>query len=312
MRVLFLGTPEFAAIVLSRVLASRHQVAGLVCQPSRPSGRGLSIEDPPAARVAKEAGLAVFQPQKLLVPETLDALRAFEADLFVTAAYGRILKRAWLDLPPRGCWNVHGSILPRHRGASPVAAAILAGDAWTGISIFQMDEGMDTGALLSESMTPIEPRETTGELMLRLAQLGGELLVDTLDRAERGELEPTPQPNIGITYAGMMEKSDGLLHFHHPVEQVDRWIRAMTPWPGAFAFVEGQRLRVHRARPLDRMPREAAPGTLLSLPQGVAVACAPGLLLLEEVQLDGKKRQSALDWWRGARLKAGTRLDAHP
>ncbi|MFN8548197.1 MAG: methionyl-tRNA formyltransferase [Candidatus Eisenbacteria bacterium] len=312
MRLAFLGTPDFAATVLRALLASRHTVAGVICQPSRPSGRGLAVEEPAVARVAREAGLPLLQPAKLLLPETLDSLRALEAELFVTAAYGRILKRAWLDLPPRGCWNVHGSVLPRHRGASPVAASILAGDAWTGITIFQMDEGMDTGAILSEAMTPIGARETTGELMLRLAAMGGDLLVRTLDRAERGELDPIEQSPDGATYAGMLEKEDGLLKTHLPVEQIDRQIRAMTPWPGAFAFVGGQRLRVHRATPLDRIPRTELHGTLLPRDDGVGLVCAPGLLLLEEVQLDGRKRTAAREWWRGARLSPGTRLTGAP
>lgn len=312
MKVLFLGTPEFAAITLSALLASRHRVVGVVAQPSKPSGRGLAVAEPPSVRVAREAGLPVLQPSRLLAPETHETFRALGADLFVTAAYGRILRRVVLEIPPLGCWNVHGSLLPRHRGAAPVAASILNGDDWTGVTIFQMDEGMDTGPILSEAMLQIESRETTGELMLRLAQLGGELLVTTLDRCERGDLSPIPQPEEGATYAGMLEKGDGLLRFGLPVEQADRWVRAMTPWPGAFAWIGGQRLRIHRARPLDRIERPAEAGTVLSHPLGIAVVCRPGLLLLEEVQAEGRKQQPALEWLRGARLAPDSRFAPHP
>lgn len=311
MRLLFCGTPDFAAVILGAVAGGPHEVAGLVSRPAQPRGRGLALEDPPAVAVARAAGIPVFQEPKLHAPETLDRLRALGPDLIVTAAFGRILRRSLLDLAPRGAWNVHASLLPRHRGASPVAASILCGDAWTGVTLFRLDEGVDTGPILDQVMVPVGPEETGGTLTECLARLGGELLRQALDREERGELHPRPQPAWGATYAPRLTKEDGRIDWNRPVEQVERVIRALTPWPGAFTFVEGKRLRVHRARPVHRMPAtaaEAEAGTLRPHGSGVAVACNPGLLELDEVQLEGRARQEAAAWWRGARLPAGTRV----
>jgi methionyl-tRNA formyltransferase len=308
-RVLFFGTPEFAAAVLEALLRTRHQVVGLVSQPSRPRGRGLVVEDPPAVALARQAGVPVFQPARLHAPETFDALRALAPDVIVTAAFGRILRPSLLSLPPRGCWNVHASLLPRHRGASPVSAALLSGDAWTGITVFHMDEGLDTGAILHQEMTAIGPGETCGDLTARLALLGGKVLLEALEMAERGGLTARPQPMWGVTYAPVMEKEDGRVPWNRPVEQVDRVIRASIPWPGAFTFLDGSRLRVHRARPLHRIPLPAVPGTVVSCDGGIQVACRPGVILCEEVQSEGRRRQVAADWLRGNRVPVGTRLD---
>ena len=317
MRVLFCGTPDFAAEVLRILLTGRHPVVGLLSQPTRPQGRGLTLEDPPAVARARAAGLPIFQPARLHGPESLDQLRALEPDLIVTAAFGRILRPALLTLPPRGCWNVHASLLPRHRGASPVSAAILAGDAWTGLTIFRMDEGLDTGPILLQEMTPIGAQETAGELTARLAALGGRLLNEALDREQRGNLTVEPQPPFGATYAPMMSKEDGRILWDRPVEQVERAIRAVTPWPGAFTFIDGKRLRIHRALPVHRVAVRdpagnlAEPGTIAPLPAGrpgIGVACGPGLICLCEVQSEGKKRQEATEWLRGNRAEIGSRL----
>lgn len=329
MRILFFGTPDFAARVLEALLPSpagearsRHEVVGLVSQPSRPQGRGLRVEDPAAVQVARAAGIPVLQPSKLHAPETLASFRALAPDLCVTAAFGRLLRPSLLELAPHGCWNVHASLLPRHRGASPVSAAILAGDAWTGITIFKLDAGLDTGPMLLQEMIPIGSDETAGELTDRLARIGGRLLAEACDLEGRGELVARAQPAWGATYASLVDKEDGLLDWNRPVEQVDRAVRAFSPWPGAFTFAAGKRLRIHRSRPwhrlqvfgaepgtLDPAP-EAPPGTLVPAPEGIGVICHPGVLLLLEVQGEGRKRQEAAEWLRGSRLPAGARFSA--
>jgi methionyl-tRNA formyltransferase len=309
MRVLFLGTPEFAASVLEALLGSRHRVVGVVTQPPRPRGRGLRVADPPAAALARERGLEVLQPRKLHSSETLEAFARLEPDLIVTAAFGRILRRALLGLPPRGCWNVHASLLPRHRGAAPVTAALLEGDRWTGVTLFQLDEGMDTGPLLLQEMTPVGPEETAGQLTDRLARLGGRLLVEGLDRLEAGGLPAVPQPEWGVTHTRLLEKEDGRIRWNRPADQVDRQIRAVTPWPGAYTFAAGKRLVVHRARPVHLLPAGSPPGSVAASREEVRVACLPGALSLGEVQLEGKRRQSAAEWARGFRLGEPARFD---
>lgn len=311
------------------------------------------MEDPAAVQVARAAGIPVLQPAKLHAPETLASFRALAPDLCVTAAFGRLLRPALLELAPRGCWNVHASLLPRHRGASPVSAAILAGDAWTGVTIFRLDTGLDTGPMLLQEMTPIGSEETAGELTDRLARIGGRLLARACDLEARDGLIAQAQPAFGATYASLVDKEDGRLDWNRPVEQVDRAVRAFSPWPGAFTFAAGKRLRIHRARPWHRLPagdpgvsspfsgteappkvsapagasgtlssasavapgtpvsvREVAPGTLVPAPEGIGVVCNPGVLLLLEVQGEGRKRQEATEWLRGSRLPAGERFSA--
>lgn len=310
MRVLFFGTPQFAADVLEIVLGGSHPVVGLVSQPSRRAGRGLEVQDPPAVVTARQAGLPVLQPVKLHSVESLEEIRALRPDVILTAAFGRILKPKILDLPPHGCWNVHASLLPRHRGASPVTAAIEAGDTWTGVTIFRMDPGLDTGPMLLQEMTAILPEETGGGLTDRLARMGGRLALDALDLEEAGRLVPVPQPDEGDTYAPLLKKEDGRVDWNIPVDEIERKVRALTPWPGAFTFLDGKRLRIHRALPVHRMPAPGLQaGSLVELREGVGVVCAPGLLFLEEVQAEGKKRQTSLEWARGQRNWQGRRLD---
>lgn len=306
--MLFLGTPDFAATVLSHLVESPHQIVGVMTQPPRPTGRGLQLSDPPAARLARAHQLPVFQPEKIHGSEALDALRVLNPEIVVTAAFGRLLRRSLLELAPRGCWNVHTSLLPRHRGAAPVPAAILAGDAWTGVTLFELDAGMDTGPMLAQRMTAIQPHETAGDLTGRLSNMGGELLVETLSAEERGPLQRVPQPELGATYARMLQKEDGRIPWNRPSEQVERWIRAVTPWPGAFTMVSGRRLIVHAAIALHTMPIDAEPGTILAVGEGIDVACLPGAVRLSLVQQEGKRAQPAEAWARGARLTAGGTL----
>ncbi|MEZ4648605.1 MAG: methionyl-tRNA formyltransferase [Candidatus Eisenbacteria bacterium] len=309
MRVLFFGTPDFARVVLSHLVDSPHEVVGCVSQPPRPSGRGLKLVDPPAARLAMDAVIPVFQPEKLHSAGSLERFRELKADLFVTAAFGRLLRPSILGMPPRGCWNVHTSLLPRHRGASPATSALLAGDLWTGVSIFELDEGMDTGPLLAQAMIPIGPQETAGELTERLADLGGRTLVDTITREAESPLPRRPQLDELATYARLLSKDDGHVAWNRPSLQVDRQIRAVTPWPGAFTFLDGKRVRIHRATPLHEMVEPSEPGTVVGVGNAIDVACGQGAIRLFELQTEGKTRQSAEEWARGARLATGVRFD---
>jgi methionyl-tRNA formyltransferase len=312
MRVLFCGTPDFAATILAGIAGGRHPAVGLVSRAAKPQGRGLQVVDPPAVVLARSRGIPVFQTAKLHSEETIERFRALRPDLLVTAAFGRILRPPLLELAPRGAWNVHASLLPRHRGASPVAASILCGDAWTGITIFRLDEGVDTGPMLSQEMTAIGPEETAGELTDRLARLGARMLAEALDREEAGSLPARPQPAWGATYAPLLGKDDGRIDWNRPVEQVERQVRALTPWPGAFTFAAGKRLRVHQARPVHRLDLAATgspAGAIVPFPGAVGVVCNPGLIELLEVQAEGRARQGAADWLRGSRLAADAVLD---
>jgi len=302
-----MGTPEFAVPVLE-ALADAHQVAGVVTQPDRPAGRGRRLAPSPVKQVALEHGLPLSQPHSLRTPEAVAQLAAWKPEAIVVAAFGQILPQDVLDLPPHGCLNVHVSLLPRWRGAAPVAAAILAGDEVTGVTIMQMDAGLDTGPVLARREEPIQPDDTCATLKERLARLGAELLVETLPAYLAGNLLPRLQPEEGATYAGQLRKEDGLLDWSRPAVELDRRVRAFTPWPGAFTTWGERRLKVLRAAPLPAWQGDASPGTVVILADGVAVATGDRALRLEEVQLAGKRPMDIAAFLRGQRDFAGSRL----
>ncbi len=310
-RIVFMGTPEFAVATL-RALAEAHTVLGVVTQPDRPSGRGRPLEAPPVKQFAVQAGLPIIQPQRLREPEALAQLQAWAPELIVVAAFGQILRPAVLDLPPHGCLNIHGSLLPRHRGAAPIAAAILAGDSQTGITIMRMDPGLDTGPMLASRGLDILPDDTTGTLTERLAPLGAGLLLDVIPDYLAGRLQPMAQDESFATYAPQLKKEDGRLDFTRPVIELERRVRALLPWPGAFvvwpdlAGGAPRPLRVLRAAVLDQ--RAAAAGEVVATPQGPAVGADSGALLLLEVQPPGKRPMSGADFARGARGFIGSHL----
>lgn len=308
MRAIFFGSPDFAATCLD-ALVEVAEVVAVVCQPDKPAGRGMKLR-PPAVKVRAEAlGLPVWQPRKVRKGDLAERVRQANVDVGVVVAYGRILPRAVLDAPRLGCVNVHASLLPRWRGASPIQHAILAGDAETGITLMQMDEGMDTGPMLSVRRTPIEPDETGGELFVRLAKLGADIVREDLPRVVAGELAPTPQPE-GATMAPLLSKSDGAVVWTDTAQQVHDRVRAMSPWPGAYTtFEDGERLKIHRAHVVPGAT-DQPPGTVLA-GEGLRVACGEGVVELDEVQEAGRKRQDAATWLGGRgreRAAAGTRL----
>ncbi len=309
MRILFLGTPEFAVPSLETLLAGPDSVVGVVSQPDRPRGRGLRREVTPVAGAAREAGVPLFQPEKLHSAEFLEALRALDIDLAVTAAFGRLLRPALISLPRHGCLNVHASLLPRHRGAAPIARAILEGDALTGITIFRLDEGMDTGPLLLQGFEPIRGDDTQATLAERLARLGAELLREACDRIRSGSARFRPQEEEGASYAPTLRKEDGRCDFSRPADQIDRFVRAYHPWPGAFAKVRGTAIRLHRVRPLDRIDSGAPPGTVLGFDPHPVLAARPGRIAIARVQAEGKREMDADAWARGFRLEVGERFE---
>lgn len=308
-RVVFMGTPAFAVPVLT-ALAGTHQVVGVVTQPDRPAGRGRELQPAPVKRVALEFGLPLIQPPSLRRPEALAQLAAWQPEVIVVAAFGQILRQDVLDLPPHGCLNVHASLLPRWRGAAPIPAAILAGDAVTGVTIMKMDTGLDTGPIVARREEPIRPDDTQTSLGERLAQLGARLLVETLPAYLEGALLPQPQPEEGVTYARQLRKEDGLLDWSRPAVELDRQVRAFHPWPGAFTSWKGQMLKVLRAVPLPDWRGDAPPGLVLALADGIAVATGEGALRLEQVQLAGKRPMDVALFLRGQRDFVDSRLGA--
>jgi methionyl-tRNA formyltransferase len=297
--IVFMGSPDFALPTL-RGLAQRYQVVGVVTQPDRASGRGRELRPPPVKLLARELGIPVVQPEKLRQPEAMEQLRAWNPDLIVVAAFGQILRKDVLDLPPYGCINVHASLLPRWRGAAPINAAILHGDKETGITIMKMDVGLDTGPILSQRSIRLTHDDTAGSVFERLSQMGADLLIETLPGYLAGRLQPVPQPEEGMTYAPMLKKEEGQLDFTRPVEELERRIRAFNPWPGAFMDFDGTLLKVHRAHAAMEK-EEVGPGRRLVYLDQPAVGAAGGLLVLDEVQPAGKKTMSGKSFLAGAR-----------
>lgn len=296
-RVVFMGSPDFALPTL-RALAASYEVVGLVTQPDRPAGRGKQLTTPPVKVLAQELALPFIQPARLRESEAMAQLRAWAPDLIVVAAFGQILRQDVLDLPPQGCLNVHASLLPRWRGASPIQAAILAGDAETGVTIMRMDKGLDTGPILSQSAIPISPDDTAETLSKKLSILGADLLIERLPRYLSGELKPTPQPGMGITSAPLLKKSDGELDASRSAEELARQLRAFNPWPGVFITLKGQPLKIHKAHAVQGNKGMGARFVYNSKP---AIGTSQGFLVLDNVQTPGKKAMSGADFLRGAR-----------
>lgn len=297
LKVVFMGSPDFSLPSL-RALADKYDVVGVVTQPDRASGRGRELKAPPVKTLALELGIPVIQPEKLRQPEAMEQLRAWNPDIIIVAAFGQILRKDVLELPRYGCINVHASLLPRWRGAAPINAAILHGDAETGVTIMQMDVGLDTGPMLSKRSIPLTRQDTAGSVFDRLSTLGADLLVETLPDYLSGKLTPSPQPEEGVTYAPMLKKEEGRLDFTHPAEELERRVRAFNPWPGVFMDFDGTLLKVHRARV---RAGDVAVGQRLIDQDQPAIGAGGGLLILEEVQPAGKKAMSGKSFLAGAR-----------
>lgn len=296
-KVVFMGSPDFALPSL-RALAQGYDVVGVVTQPDRASGRGREVKMPPVKTLARELHLPLMQPEKLRAPEAMDQLYAWAPDLIVVAAFGQILKKDVLNLPRYGCINVHASLLPRWRGAAPINAAILAGDEETGVTIMQMDVGLDTGPMLAKKSIRLTRDDTAGSVAGALSTLGADLLIETLPRWMAGEIQPQSQDDTRATYAPMLKKEQGKLDFARDVNELERMIRAFNPWPGAYMEFDGAVLKVHRAH-VEQGDSQA--GQRLVMQNQPAVGARSGILLLDEVQPAGKKSMSGRSFLAGAR-----------
>lgn len=305
-RVLFYGTPDFALPTLDALLA-RHEVIAAVTQPDRPAGRGRPVTAPPVKRRALEAGVPVLQPARVRDPEWPERLRALGAEVAVVVAFGQILPRAVLDAPARGSINVHASLLPRYRGAAPIAWAIVRGETETGITTFQMDEGMDTGAMLLQEPTPIGGEETAGELAERLSRLGARVLLRTLDALDT--LTPRPQDASLATLAPRLKKEDGILALGGAARDLANRVHGLNPWPGAAVATPAGRLLLWRTRALPG-PAGEEPGTLVPAGDRLGIATGDGILVPVEVQPENRRPMPWADYLRGARLGRGARVTA--
>ena len=302
-RTVFAGTPAFAVPALKALAASDHRPLAVLTQPDRAAGRGRKVRPGPVKQCAVDAGLDVIQPSSLKARALQARLADLQPELMITAAYGLIVPGALLDLPRHGCWNLHASLLPRWRGASPIQQAILAGDAETGVALMQMDKGLDTGPVILEAETAIADTDSAGTLHDRLANMAATLLLDALDRLVRGNLPAARPQNAALaTHAPLIRREDAELDWHEAAADLARKVRAYNPWPVAFAALDGDTLRVHRARAVAVSSTSTRPGQRLhDRPGRLVVACGRGALELLEVQAPGRKPVSARDW-----------LNAHP
>ena len=286
-----------------RALVEREWVVGVITQPDRPAGRGLRLRPPPVKVVAAELGLEVFQPGSINRPESLEYLRALAPDLMVVAAFGQLLKKPVLELPTRGCINIHASLLPKYRGAAPIQWAIIRGERWSGVTVFLMDEGMDTGPILLQRAVRVGEDETAGELEERLARLGADLIVETVEGYLRGEIRPKPQPKEG-TLAPKIREEDTRIPWSKTARQIHNLVRGLSPTPGAYTTFRGKRIKVYRTRP-SGSEGDAEPGTILSTRRKLLVATGGGTLEILVLKPEGKREMRGVDFLNGYRPSPG-------
>lgn len=320
MRLIFAGTPEFARVALAQLHAAGHEIALVLTQPDRPAGRGLKLQASNVKQFALQHALPIAQPRSLRLDGKYPddalaaraAIQAARADAMVVVAYGLILPQWVLDMPARGCFNIHASLLPRWRGAAPIHRAIEAGDSETGVTIMQMDAGLDTGAMLLAHTTPIMASDSTGSLQERLALLGGRLMLLALEQAVAGKLKPAPQALAGVSYADKIEKHEAAIDWAQPAARIAQRVRAFNPFPGATANLNGETLKIWMAAAVPGAPPAGtAPGSVLLVePQGILVAAKDSMLLLTELQRPGAKRMPVADLLHGFDLHPGMLFEA--
>ena len=319
MNIIFMGTPDFAAVTLKAIVNAGHNVVLCVTQPDRPSGRGNEMQSPFVKVVAEELGIMVFQPESVKSPEVIAELKEINADIFVVAAYGQILPKELLEVPKYGCINVHASLLPKYRGASPIQWSILNGDKVTGVTIMQMAEGLDDGDILMQEEVVIEPEDTGGSLFDKLAVVGGNLCCMALTAIEEGVVTPIPQDESKATKVGMIKKELGLIDFSKSADEICRYVRGLNPWPCTYTFYDGKMLKVWRAKHDvflenmfseeligDVLANETIPGTVVHVDgKHLLIQTGSGFLSVEEVQLEGKRRMWIEDFLNGYSISEG-------
>jgi methionyl-tRNA formyltransferase len=315
LRIVFMGTPEFAIPSLEAILYSGYNIIGVVTQPDRPKGRGKKLTPPPVKEWAVERNIPVYQPEKVKDSAFVEVLKQLAPDLIVTAAFGQILSEEILNIPPLGCINVHASLLPKYRGASPIQQALIDGETETGITIMYMDVGMDTGDIILQKSIPIHPDEQADELHDRLAVLGGQVLKEALKLFETGRPVGRPQEHDRATYCKKIDKSMGNIDWTQSAARIRNLVRGLTPWPGAFTFLEGQRIKVWKVQEWEySKPETYAPGQVVAADehQGLVAACGYGFLRLVTIQGEGKKVMQDTEFLRGNPVPVGTVFQTRP
>lgn len=306
MRIVFMGTPEFAVPCLARLLEDGHEIAGVFTQADKPKGRGYKLAPPPVKELALSRQLPVYQPLKMRDGEALGILQKLKPELIVVVAYGKILPKEILELPPYGCVNVHGSLLPKYRGAAPIQWSVLNGDPVAGVTTMYMAEGLDTGDMILKRETPVQPEETSGELYQRLSLIGAEVLSETVDKISQGIAPRVPQEDALSSYAPMLDKEMAKIPWDKTADEVHNLIRGMNPWPIAHTSLRGELLKVYRS---SLAAGSGEPGTILNTTKsGLVVACGEGAVELTELQAQGGKRMRAVDYLRGHPVENGTKL----
>ena len=320
MKIIFMGTPDFAASALEKIVEAGHEITLVVTQPDKPKGRSGELQVSDVKACALKHGFPVFQPERIKLPENVVYLKNYEADIYVVAAFGQILSQEILDIPKFGCVNIHASLLPKYRGAAPIQQAIIDGEKTTGVTIMQMAAGMDTGDILLQREIPIDDNETGGGLFDKLSELGAELIVEALPKIERGELTPIPQDEKLATKCGKLSKNMGKIDFNKNAVAIRNLVRGLNPWPSAFTRHDGKMLKIWVADALDdkqvkeisgnaEVLKNAVPGTVSFVTkEAIGVATGKGTLVLKEVQLEGKKRMLVKDFLLGNKIEIGTKL----
>lgn len=308
MKIVYMGTPDFAVGPLEALVAAGHTVTAVVTQPDKPKGRSGKAQMTPVKVCALEHGIEVFQPVKIKAPEAVEVLRGFEADVFVVAAFGQILSQEILDMPRYGCLCVHASLLPAYRGAAPIQWVILNGEKESGVTIMQMDAGVDTGDMLLKAVVPIEENETDESLHDKLETAGSSLIVEALQKLEAGELAPKKQDDEKSCYAKMLTKAMGLIDWNETAQIIERKVRGLYSWPGAYTFYKGKMLKIYRADVLEESADGEAGTVSCVTKNAVIVNTREGKLALQEIQLEGKKRMAVKDFLLGCKVGKGEKL----
>ena len=313
MRIVFMGTPDFSVPALKAIVEAGHQVTAVVTQPDKPKGRGGAMSMSPVKEAALKHNLTVLQPQRAREEAFIEELRGYEADVIVVVAFGQLLPAEIIHMPKYGCINVHASLLPKYRGASPIQWAVIDGCEYSGVTTMKMDEGLDTGDILMVEKVKLDAKETGGSLFDRLSDVGAHLLVKTLEGLEAGNITPVKQDDSESTYVKMLHKSFGKMDFNKSAAELERLIRGLNPWPSAFTYIDGKMLKIWDADVADNISEvqteEVKPGQVVTVGKNTfTIACGQGYLVVNEVQLEGKKRMDSGSFLRGNQLEAGVML----